>query len=130
MHLRGRVVREEKSRLTPEALAMKGMAAAFATRRRYEGAQRLARLGRGPLAKAAIPGWTAMRDLPTPPKETFRDWWQHREPRPRRRATRSWAVMSAGGRRAARGRRRPTRPTRRRRGLRRPRRVTATGGAP
>jgi L-lactate dehydrogenase complex protein LldF len=82
VHLRGRVVREEKSRMAPEALAMKGMAAAFATRRRYEAAQRLARLGRGPLAKAAIPGWSAMRDLPVPPKETFRDWWQHREPRP------------------------------------------------
>ena len=82
VHLRGRVVREEKSSLTPEALAMKGMAAAFGSRRRYEGAQRLARLGRGPLAKAAVPGWTAMRDLPEPPKETFRDWWQHREPRP------------------------------------------------
>ncbi|RKQ87232.1 L-lactate dehydrogenase complex protein LldF [Solirubrobacter pauli] len=76
IHLRGRVVREEQSKLTPEALAMKGMAAAFATRRRYEAAQRLARLGRGPLAKAAIPGWTAMRDLPEPPKETFRDWWK------------------------------------------------------
>jgi Fe-S oxidoreductase len=82
VHLRGRVVREEKSRLTPEALAMKGMAAAFGSRRRYEGAQRLARLGRGPLAKDAVPGWTAMRDLPDPPKETFRDWWQKREPRP------------------------------------------------
>src|SRR4051794_33905487 len=82
VHLRGRVVREEKSRFTPEALAMRGMAAAFSTRRRFEAAQRLARLGRGPIAKSAIPGWTAMRDLPDPPKETFRDWWQHRPPRP------------------------------------------------
>jgi L-lactate dehydrogenase complex protein LldF len=81
VHLRGRVVREEKSRLTPEALAMKAMAAAFGSRRRYEAAQRLARLGRGPLAKAALPGWTAMRDLPDPPKETFRDWWQQRTER-------------------------------------------------
>ena len=56
VHLRGRVVREQKSKLTPEALAMKGMAAAFGSRRRYEAAQRLARLGRGPLAKAALPG--------------------------------------------------------------------------
>jgi L-lactate dehydrogenase complex protein LldF len=79
IHLRGRVVREEKSRLTPEALAMKGIAAAFSTRRRYEAAQRLAKLGRGPIAKAAIPGWSAMRDLPEPPKETFRDWWKRRE---------------------------------------------------
>jgi L-lactate dehydrogenase complex protein LldF len=82
VHLRGRVVREEKSRLSPEALAMKAMAAAFGSRRRYEAAQRLARLGRGPLAKAALPGWTAMRDLPEPPKETFRDWWKHRADRP------------------------------------------------
>ena len=59
-------------------LAMKALAAAFGSRRRYEAAQRLARLGRGPLAKAAVPGWTAMRDLPDPPKETFRDWWKHR----------------------------------------------------
>jgi len=76
VHLRGRVVREEKSKFTPEALAMKGMAAAFGSRRRYEAAQRLARLGRGPLAKAALPGWTAMRELPEPPRETFRDWWK------------------------------------------------------
>ena len=88
IHLRGRVVREEKSKLTPEALAMKGMAAAFSTRRRYEAAQRLAKLGRGPIAKAAIPGWTAMRDLPEPPKETFRDWWKREHGR---RLTRSVA---------------------------------------
>jgi L-lactate dehydrogenase complex protein LldF len=96
VHLRGRVVREEKSRLTPEALAMKGMAAAFGSRRRYEGAQRLARLGRGPLAKAAVPGWTAMRDLPEPPKETFRDWWQKRPPRPAA-STPPAAPQAAGG---------------------------------
>jgi L-lactate dehydrogenase complex protein LldF len=82
VHLRGRVVREVKSSRSPEALVMKGMAAAFASRRRYEGAQRLARLGRGPLAKAAVPAWTAMRDLPEPPKETFRDWWRNRRPAP------------------------------------------------
>ena len=76
VHLRGRVVREQKSKLSPEALAMKAIAAAFGSRRRYEGAQRLARLGRGPLVKAALPGWTAMRELPEPPRETFRDWWR------------------------------------------------------
>src|SRR3954447_14813174 len=76
VHLRARVVEEEKSSLSPEALVMKGVAAAFASRRRYEAAQRLARLGRGPLAKAAVPGWSAMRDLPDPPKQTFRDWWK------------------------------------------------------
>jgi L-lactate dehydrogenase complex protein LldF len=82
VHLRGRVVREEKAKLAPEALAMKGMAAAFATRKRFEAAQRLAKLGRGPLAAAALPGWTKMRDLPEPPRVTFRDWWRGRGERP------------------------------------------------
>jgi L-lactate dehydrogenase complex protein LldF len=78
VHLRGRVVREEKSKLSPEALAMRAVAAAFGSQERYERAQKLARLGRGPIAKAALPGWTAMRELPDPPKQTFRDWWRHR----------------------------------------------------
>jgi L-lactate dehydrogenase complex protein LldF len=78
VHLRGRVIREEKSRLSPEALTMKTIAGVFGSRPRYERAQKLARLGRGPLAKAALPGWTAMRELPEPPQETFRDWWRRR----------------------------------------------------
>jgi L-lactate dehydrogenase complex protein LldF len=78
VHLRGRVVREEKSKLGAEAVAMKAAGAVFASRERYERAQKLARLGRGPIAKAALPGWTAMRDLPDPPKETFREWWRAR----------------------------------------------------
>jgi L-lactate dehydrogenase complex protein LldF len=83
VHLRGRVIREQKSRLSPEALAMRAVATAFASRERYERAQKLARLGRGPIAKAALPGWTAMRDLPEPPKETFREWWRaHRSSPP------------------------------------------------
>ena len=79
VHLRARVVREEKSRLSPEALAMKAVAGVFGSRQRYERAQRLARLGRGPIAKAALPGWTAMRELPEPPAHTFRDWWRERQ---------------------------------------------------
>ena len=67
VHLRGRVIREQKSRLGPEALAMKAIAGVFASRERYERAQKLVRLGRGPLARAALPGWTAMRELPDPP---------------------------------------------------------------
>jgi L-lactate dehydrogenase complex protein LldF len=78
VHLRERVVREVKSPLAPEALAMRAVGAAFASRGRYERAQRLARLGRGPLARAALPAWTAMRDLPEVPEETFRDWFRAR----------------------------------------------------
>jgi len=78
VHLRGRVIREEKSSLSPEALAMRTVATVFSSRARYERAQKLARLGRGPIARAALPGWTAMRDLPEPPRETFRDWWRRR----------------------------------------------------
>jgi L-lactate dehydrogenase complex protein LldF len=78
VHLRGRVIREEKSRLSPEALTMKTVASVFSSRPRYERAQKLARLGRGPIAKAALPGWTAMRELPDPPRETFREWWRRR----------------------------------------------------
>jgi L-lactate dehydrogenase complex protein LldF len=71
-------VREETSSLSPEALAMKTVAGVFSSRARYERAQRLTRLGRGPIARAALPGWTAMRDLPEPPKATFREWWRER----------------------------------------------------
>jgi L-lactate dehydrogenase complex protein LldF len=78
VHLRGRVVREQKSRFSPERAAMATAASVFASRPRYERAQKLARLGRGPLAKAMLPGWTAMRELPDPPKETFREWWHER----------------------------------------------------
>jgi L-lactate dehydrogenase complex protein LldF len=78
VHLRGRVVREQKSRVAPEAIAMRAVAGAFGTQQRYERAQKLARLGRGPIAKAALPGWTAMRELPDPPKQTFREWWRER----------------------------------------------------
>jgi len=78
VHLRGRVVREEKKRLDPERLVMGAVAKTFASRTRYERAQRLSRLGRGPLAQLALPGWSAMRDLPEPPAQTFREWWRER----------------------------------------------------
>jgi L-lactate dehydrogenase complex protein LldF len=78
VHLRGRVVREEKSRFSPERAAMASAAAVFSSRSRYERAQKLARFGRGPLAKAVLPGWSAMRELPEPPRETFREWWRER----------------------------------------------------
>jgi len=82
VHLRGRVVREVKGRLDPERLAMGAVARVFASQRRYEVAQRLARAGRGPLGKVGLPGWSAMRELPPVPAQSFRDWWRARTPTP------------------------------------------------
>jgi L-lactate dehydrogenase complex protein LldF len=80
VHLRAKVVREERRRFDPERLAMSGLARVFASRSRYERAQRLARGGNGPLGRLPGPlaGWTAMRELPEVPEQTFRDWWRER----------------------------------------------------
>jgi L-lactate dehydrogenase complex protein LldF len=81
VHLRGRVVRERTSKWQPEPVAMRLAANVFATRRRYEGAQRLARLGRGPLGRlrgGPLSAWTDMRDLPDVPAQSFREWWRSR----------------------------------------------------
>ena len=82
VHLRGRVVREVKGRLSAERLAMDAVSRVFRSRRSYERAQRLARLGRGPLGAPVGPvrAWTAMRDLPDVPAQSFREWWATREP--------------------------------------------------
>ena len=79
VHLRGRVTREVPGG-GGERFAMAALARVFASRRRYEAAQRAARLGRlaavvpvGPLA-----GWTASRDLPPVPAQSFRGWWRER----------------------------------------------------
>jgi L-lactate dehydrogenase complex protein LldF len=76
IHLRGRVVRETKAEGLSERAAMGAMARVFAGRRTYEAAQRMAKLGRGPLASAALRPWTRSRELPAVPDETFRDWWR------------------------------------------------------
>jgi L-lactate dehydrogenase complex protein LldF len=82
LHLRGRVVREYKSRVSPEALAMETVGRVFGSQRRYEQAQKLARLGHGPIVAAALPGWSAMRGLPEVPEQSFREWWRSRPARP------------------------------------------------
>src|SRR5918999_3708611 len=66
VHLRGRVVKEAKSRLSPERLAMDALSRVFQSQSRYERAQRLARGGNGPISNLPGPlsGWTAMRELP------------------------------------------------------------------
>ena len=75
LHLRAEVVREAGS--ARERAAMRALARVFAKPRRYERAQRLARLVERPLRRAPGPlaEWTKARDLKPLPKETFRDWW-------------------------------------------------------
>jgi L-lactate dehydrogenase complex protein LldF len=93
VHLRGRIVRDAaehggiRGRLAGERIAMEGLARVFASRRRYEAAQKAARAGQWPLARGRAriehaPGplqaWTAFRDLRAVPEEAFRDWWRKR----------------------------------------------------
>jgi L-lactate dehydrogenase complex protein LldF len=90
IHLRGRVVRNRQDRggprgkLDPENVAMQLVAKIFSDRERFEGAQRLARLGQWPLARGGaihrlpgkLAGWTEVRDLRPVPDQTFREWWR------------------------------------------------------
>ena len=81
IHLRGRIVREEKTQLDGEKLAMRLAGRTFASQQRYERAQRLARAGSGPMARlpfGPVRSWTDMRDLPDVAPQSFRDWWRSR----------------------------------------------------
>jgi L-lactate dehydrogenase complex protein LldF len=68
---------------TAEAAAMKAAAWAMAEPQRFARAGRTATVARHGIrtGKPVLPlppplnGWTASRDAPTPPAETFRDWW-------------------------------------------------------
>jgi len=90
IHLRGQVVRDDQKTLTgklsAENIAMQAAAAIFQSHRRYEAAQRLARLGQGLFERKGqltnLPGmagaWTRTRSLRPIPKQSFRDWWKSR----------------------------------------------------
>ncbi len=94
IYLRGRVVRQKqrsrrwRERANPEALAMRIMARAFASRTRYEQVQHMARIGQWPVKHGEViehlpgelGGWTSMRDLPAVPNQSFREWWRTRQP--------------------------------------------------
>jgi L-lactate dehydrogenase complex protein LldF len=86
LHLRGRITRAGGAPVSERA-AMRAMAATMASRRRYELAQKAARVTGRPLSRDGrierrLPGplkaWTMFRDLPAPPAETFREWWRAR----------------------------------------------------
>ncbi len=92
IHLRGEVVRQKqdegglRAALDPENIAFKTLAKLFSNRTTYEQAQRLGKIGQWPLARAGyidwlpgmLGGWTATRDMPALPSQTFRDWWEAR----------------------------------------------------
>jgi L-lactate dehydrogenase complex protein LldF len=81
VHLRGEAAARKRT-LDPERATMRAMALAFSTRARYEAAQRIGRTGQRLPGVERLPGplraWTASRDLPLVPKQTFREWWRER----------------------------------------------------
>jgi L-lactate dehydrogenase complex protein LldF len=88
--LRNKVVKQNGA-LTAEALAMRAMGLIFRSERRFRAAQRLARIAELPLVRkdgrgegwigwlpGLLGGWTQVRDLQEMPRQTFRDWFEHR----------------------------------------------------
>jgi L-lactate dehydrogenase complex protein LldF len=86
VHMRGEVVESRRRRPvpTPELLMMRSIAWTMGDERRYEATQRRTAkwarlLSRGGWIRR-LPGllgkWTDARDLPAPPRESFRDWWR------------------------------------------------------
>ena len=109
VELRRRVVHDRRAESmigvpSLEDAAMRVTAGVFASRRRYEAAQRWLRLGQRPYVRrdggraggggdgtdredgavlrslpGPLAGWSAVRDLRPVPKRAFRDWWRERE---------------------------------------------------
>ncbi len=84
VHLRGKQVDSERGGLpSGQDVAMKAAAWAMASPRRFALAEKALSAGRAVsnsdhrITMLPWPGskWTASRDLPEPPKETFRQWW-------------------------------------------------------
>jgi L-lactate dehydrogenase complex protein LldF len=89
VHLRARHVEEHAGRHrvpSPEAVAMAVAAWAMGDPGRFAAAQKASRVGRllargrGRISSLPPPlsAWTASRDLPAPPTQTFRQWWASR----------------------------------------------------
>ncbi|NYH77765.1 L-lactate dehydrogenase complex protein LldF [Actinopolyspora biskrensis] len=86
----------EQSRYTAEAAMMRASSLAMSSAKRFTKAQRASRLGRvlggadGRISALPPPlnAWTSARDLPAPPKRTFREWWDSEDGREAVRAAR------------------------------------------
>ncbi len=90
VHLRTRVVDEQRGGLpSAEELAMKGASWMFADHRRFEAAVSVAGVGGKALRSKLFGGkkilrslpwpaslWSGSRDVPVPPAESFRSWWE------------------------------------------------------
>ena len=85
VHLRAEVVDSHRGDRVPrpEAVAMRGAGFVFGSPRRLAVAQRLGSVvgrvvlrGGGRWLPGAARKWTVARDLPMPPKQSFRAWWQ------------------------------------------------------
>ncbi|MFH5824456.1 lactate utilization protein B [Georgenia sp. AZ-5] len=84
VHLRNRLNQAQQRRPLPTGwdLAMKAASATMSSGRRFGPAARATRLGRIAARNDRIShlppplnGWTDVRDVPQPPKATFRQWW-------------------------------------------------------
>ncbi|MEJ2287223.1 MAG: LutB/LldF family L-lactate oxidation iron-sulfur protein [Deinococcales bacterium] len=83
---RRRARRGRLAALDTEDGAMRLAAAVFAEPRRYQWAQRGARLAQAPFVRDGylerlpgyLAGWTRTRDVPAVPAQTFREWWRER----------------------------------------------------
>jgi L-lactate dehydrogenase complex protein LldF len=73
-------LRDEAPHPRTEKAAMRAAAYTMDHPKLYERAQHAAKLSKyaGQRLPPPLNGWTASRDLPTPPDETFRDWWRGR----------------------------------------------------
>jgi L-lactate dehydrogenase complex protein LldF len=77
IHLRRRIVENGDAPQT-ERIGMNAAAYVFADSKRLGMAQKLVQLGNGPMEMIGLPGWSASRDTPSVPKQTFREWWAKR----------------------------------------------------
>jgi len=76
IHLRRRLVEAGYSPFT-ERMGMKAAAYAMTDSGRLAGVQTLVKIGE-PIQNLVMSAWTDSRDLPSAPKQTFRQWWANR----------------------------------------------------